>query len=76
MTALIGASLVGVIYLVVLVVLLGLWLYGLILSVRASLILTLLCLLVHVPFIIFGLIKAGFGVDLPRAIVDALRNRR
>jgi len=76
MIAILGASILGVFYIVLLVALLALWLYGIVLSVRASLILTLLCLIVHVPFIVFGLIKFGFGVDLPRAIVDALRNRR
>ncbi|MBS1995935.1 MAG: hypothetical protein JSS86_06475 [Cyanobacteria bacterium SZAS LIN-2] len=75
MITVLGVSLIGVLYLVLILALFAFWLYGLILTVRASLILTLLCLLLHVPFIVFGAVKFGFGVDLPRAIVDALRNR-
>ena len=46
-----------------------------VLSLRASIILTIVCFFLHIPFIIFGLCKWAFGVDLPRAIVDALTRR-
>jgi hypothetical protein len=65
----------AILMLVLFVALFAFWLYGLVLSLRASLILTLVCFLVHVPFIVFGLLKWAFGVDLPREIVDALRRR-
>ena len=70
-----GATLVGMIALFLAIFVIICWVYGLVLSLRASLLLTLLCFLVHVPFVIFGLVKWGFGVDLPSEIVAALRGR-
>lgn len=50
------------------------WLHGLILAFRASIIFGIICFLVHVPFVVFGVVYWITGIDLAKEIVDWFRD--
>ena len=70
-----GVTFFGILAVLLLLGCLIFWVWGIVLSFRASIILTILCFFLHIPFIVFGVCRWAFGVDLPREIVDALRRR-
>ncbi|CAN5323891.1 hypothetical protein BH11CYA1_BH11CYA1_15520 [soil metagenome] len=69
-----AGALAALFYIVLLVVVLAAWIHGLVLAFRANIFLGILCLLVQVPLVLIGLIYWIFGLDIPAALVRALRN--
>jgi hypothetical protein len=68
-----GAGAIVLLYVVLLVAVIAAWFQGLILTFRANVILGVVCLLLHAPLVLIGVIYWLFDFNIPQALMDALR---
>jgi len=75
MDPILGAgALIILLYAAIFVAVIAAWFQGLILAFRANVILGIVCFLLHAPLVLIGVVYWMFGFDIPKALMEALRN--